>query len=148
MDGQSLGVMPLKAAQELAYQNDLDLVEISPNQVPAVCAIMDYGKFKFDQKKKMKEQQQKQKNQKGKEIKLRPVTSDHDVSIKIAQLKKFLEEKRPVSVFVEFKKRELLFRENGKQIIDRIVEAVQDVSRVEQLPRFEGKKLHVRFLPK
>lgn len=143
-DGENLGVMPVYQAQDLAMREDLDLVEISPNSKPPVCAIMDFGKWKFSEKQKNKQQKSIQ----PKEIRLRPVTSDHDVDVKIQQLKKFLLEKRSVSVNIKFKNREIIHKDNGRRIIEKIVNAVTDVGKPENNPKFEGFTLSVRFVPK
>ena len=144
LDGQNLGMMPLQQAQELAYQHGLDLVEISPQ----ICSIMDYGKYRFDQKKEKKKQQSKSKAIAAKEVRLRPVSGDHDVEIKINQIKNFLMEKRIVFVTVVFKNRELVHKDQGRKIIERIVQETADVGRTESMPRFEGKHLSVRLIPK
>ena len=147
-DNAQLGIMSLQDALDLAYREGLDLVEVVPSAKPPVCSIMDMGKYRFDQKKKEREQRSKQKAVAAKEIRLRPVSNDSDVDHKIEQLKKFLAEKRTVSVNVRFKNRELLAnRDGGHRIIDKIVKAVENVAKAEQ-PRFEGTTLSVRFMPK
>lgn len=140
--------MSIADAIDMAHNENLDLVEIVPTADPPVCEIMDYGKYRFDQKKKDKEQRTKQKTVAAKAIRLRPVSSEHDVDIKIEQIKRFLEEKRLVSVNIRFKNRELAHRENGKKIIERIIRAVESVGKAEGFPRFEGHTLSVRFSPK
>jgi translation initiation factor IF-3 len=107
---------------------------------------MDYSKFKFDESKKRKDQ--KRKPLTSKEIRLRPVSSDHDVGIKIKQLRKFLEEKRIVLVSVLFSNRELHYKDQGFNIIHKIVDAVTDIGKLDQSPRFEGKRLTVRLSSK
>lgn len=146
--GESLGVMSTQAAMDIAYRDGLDLVEIVPNANPPVASIMDFGKYLFDEKKKRKDQKSQQKQVQAKEIRLRPVSSDHDVNIKIEQLKKFLAEKRPVSVNMRFKNRELAHKDAGWKTMDRIVKAVEEVGKPESKPRFEGSTLSVRLVPK
>ncbi len=147
-DGDHLGIMPTQQAIDMAYNAGLDLVEISPGSTPPIAEIMDYSKFKFEEKKKKKDQQSKAKNIASKEIRLRPVSGDHDVDTKINQLKKFLEEKHPVSVNIMFKSRELMHKDQGWQIMRRIVSAIEDVGSAVSPPRFEGSKLSVRLVPK
>ena len=159
-DGQDLGVVTIAHALEQAYDSGLDLVEIAPDAHPPVCQVMDFGKYKFDQKKKLKEQANKNKAVKPKEIRLRPVSADHDVDIKLNQLKKFLEERLPVTVNVVFNRREIMFKDQGRQIIEKIISCVegeinwpdgaspQQLGKIESPPRFEGKRLAVRILPK
>ncbi len=147
-DDEHLGIMPLQQALDLAYQAGLDLVEIVPTADPPVCEIMDYGKFKFKEKQKRKEQQSKSKGIQSKEIRLRPVSGDHDVDTKISQLKKFLEDKHPVSVNIMFKNRELMHKDRGFQIMKKIIEAIDSVGSQVAPPRFEGSRLSVRLVPK
>jgi len=146
--GESLGIMSNQMAQDLAFKDGLDLVEVVANANPPVVSIMDFGKFRFDQKKKEKEQKTKQKSIQAKEIRLRPVSSDHDVDIKIEQLKKFLAEKRTVFVNMRFKNRELAHKEDGRKTMERIVKAVEEIGKAESHPRFEGATLSVRLSPK
>ncbi len=146
--GEALGIMSNQAAQELAFREGLDLVEIVANANPPVVSIMDFGKYRFDQKKKEKEQKSKQKATQAKAIRLRPVSSDHDVDIKIEQLKKFLADKKAVFVNMRFKNRELAHKEEGRKTMDRIVKAVEEIGKAESMPRFEGSTLSVRIVPK
>lgn len=138
--------MSNQQANDLAFQEGLDLVEISSQAKPPVCAIMDFGKWKFDEKKKEKEQ--KQKTIQSKEVRLRPVSSDHDIAHKVQQVRTFLSEKRTVVINMRFKNRELAHKENGKRIIEEVVEMLKDVGVPLQMPRFEGSTLSVRFAPK
>lgn len=150
-DGEHLGVMPVQQALDLAFQAGLDLVEIVPPTKPgdiSVCEILDYGKFKFKEKQKQKNQQSKSKGVQSKEIRLRPVSGEHDVQTKINQLRKFLEDKHPVSVNIMFKNRELQHKDLGFQIMQKIVEAINEVGQQISPPRFEGSRLSVRLVPK
>lgn len=140
--------MSNQQAQELAYNEGLDLVEIAPNAVPPVCEILDFGKWRFDEKKKLKEQKSKQKSIQPKEIRLRPVSNEHDVGHKIEQLRQFLIEKRTVYVNMRFKNREMAHKDQGRKIIEHLLSEVADIAKVEQTPRFEGSTLSVRLSPK
>jgi translation initiation factor IF-3 len=146
-DGENLGIMPIYQAQDLASKEDLDLVEIAPDAKPPVCAIMNFGKWRFDRKKEQKDQRSKMKATQSKEIRLRPVSSDHDVDIKIEQIKKFLKERRTCFVNIRFRNRELAHKENGRRIIEKIVGAVEKIGRAESMPKFEGSTLSVRLVP-
>lgn len=137
-EGQHLGIMSIQQALDLSYQAGLDLVEMVPNANPPVCYIMDYGKYRFEEKKKAKEQQAKSKGIASKELRLRPVSSDHDVDIKIGHLKEWIQEKRQVTVSIRFKNRELMHKEQGFKIAERIVSALEGIAKTEHPPRFEG----------
>lgn len=149
-DNDHLGIMPLQQALDIAYHAGLDLVEIVPaaDGRESICEILDYGKFKFKEKQKKKSQQSKSKGVQSKEIRLRPVSGDHDIDTKIAQLKKFLEEKHPVSVNIMFKNRELMHKDRGFQIMKKIIEAVENFGTQVAPPHFEGTRLSTRFVPK
>jgi translation initiation factor IF-3 len=140
--------MNIYEARELANSEGQDLVEIVPQADPPVCEIMDFSKWRFDEKKREKELKTKQKVIKPKEIRLRPVSGDSDVEIKIKQLIAFLEDKRTVYVNMRFKNRELAHKDQGKIIMERVVKAVEEVGKADYPPRFEGATLHVRLVPK
>jgi translation initiation factor IF-3 len=147
-EDEHLGIMPIRQALDLAYQAGLDLVEINAGSNPPICEIMDYSKFKFEEKKKKREQQAKTKSIASKEIRLRPVSGEHDVNVKIEQLKKFLEDKHPVSVNIMFKYREMAHKDHGFKIMQKILDAIQEVGQSVAPPRFEGSRLSVRLVPK
>ena len=142
------GIMSYYQAQELANREGLDLVETVPTANPPVCEIMDFGKWRFDEKKREKEQKSKQKSVQPKEIRLRPVSDENDVNHKIDQLKKFLEEKRTVFVNMRFKNRELAHKDQGRKIMERVLKAIEEVGKADHPPRFEGSTLSVRLVPK
>ena len=147
-DGGHLGVMPTKQAMDIAYQAGLDLVEIVSTTSPPIVEIMDYSQFKFEEKRKKREQQSKTKSAEPKEIRLRPVSGDHDVDTKINQLRKFLEDKHPVAVNIMFKNREIMHKDQGWEIMKKIVAAIEEVGQQVAPPKFEGSKLSVRLVPK
>lgn len=144
LNGNHLGVYSISAALDMAYREGLDLVEIQPGTRPPVCEIMDYSKYRYDQSKKKKSQ----KTVAMKEIRLRPVSNDHDVDIKIKQVMQFIKEKRTVLVSVMFKARELAHKEQGFRIVQRLLDAVAEVANIDQTPRMEGKRLTARLAPK
>ncbi len=145
-NGEQLGVVPTYQALEMAREAQLDLVEVAPNERPPVCKILDYGKFRYQQSRKGAKTKVHQ--QKLKEIRVRPKTGEHDVDTKIKQARKFLEHKDKVLVSVWFRGRELQHIDEGKRIIDGILEKLADACKVEQPPRMEGKRMTAMLAPK
>ena len=146
-DGSNLGAMPLNKAIELAKQEELDLIEISPNANPPVCKIMDMGKYKYDLQKKANQAKKKQKIVSLKEIKLRPGTEAHDYNFKIKNARKFISKGDKVKFTVRFKGREMQHTNLGKDLMNRIVDETKDVARVESQPKFEGRQMVMIIQP-
>ena len=146
-DGGNLGAMPLNKAIEIAKQEGLDLIEISPNANPPVCKIMDMGKYKYDLQKKANVAKKKQKIVSLKEIKLRPGTDVHDYNFKIKNAKKFLTKKDKVKFTVRFKGREMQHIQLGKDLMKRIIEDVKEVGKIETHPKFEGRQMIMIIQP-
>jgi translation initiation factor IF-3 len=146
-DGKNLGSMQIKKAIELAKQEGLDLIEISPNANPPVCKIMDMGKYKYDLQKKANLAKKKQKVAILKEIKLRPGTDVHDYNFKMKNAKKFLEKKDKVKFTVKFKGREMQHVQLGKDLMNRIIGDTKDVGKVETHPKFEGRQMIMIIQP-
>ena len=140
-EGGNLGVMQLKKAIELAKQEALDLIEISPNANPPVCKIMDMGKYKYDLQKKANLAKKKQKTVLLKEIKLRPGTETHDYNFKIKNAKKFITKGDKVKFTVKFKGREMQHTELGNKLMDRIINDTSSLGKIEVSPKFEGKQI-------
>ena len=140
-DGTNLGAMPLKKAIDLAKQEDLDLIEISPNANPPVCKIMDIGKYKYDLQKKANKAKKKQKIVNLKEIKLRPVTEIHDYNFKIKNAQKFLSKGDKVKFTVLFKGREMQHTHLGHELMKRIINDTNALGKVEIQPKFEGRQI-------
>jgi len=150
-DSEQLGIMPIESAKRLARDAGLDLVEISAQAKPPVCRIMDFGKYKFDQKVKEKEQRKKMRESRNqiKELRLRPGIGDHDVVTKMNHARKFLSEGKKVQFNLIYKgRRELCHKEEGFKVIERIISDMEDVSTVEKYPKFEGYRLTCRLTPK
>jgi translation initiation factor IF-3 len=145
-NGEQLGVVPTSQAMEMAREAQLDLVEVAPNERPPVCKILDYGKFRYQQSHKKNTKKVHQ--QKLKEIRVRPKTGDHDVDTKINQARKFLEHNDKVLVNVLFRGRELQHIDEGRRIIDTILEKLADASKVEKAPSMEGKRMTALLAPK
>jgi translation initiation factor IF-3 len=144
--GEQLGVVPTSQAMDLAREANLDLVEVAPNERPPVCKILDYGKFRYQQSRKGAKQKVHQ--QKIKEIRVRPKTGEHDIDTKINQAKKFLEHKDKVLVNVLFRGRELQHIEEGRRILDGILEKLVEVAKIERPPSMEGKRMTAMLAPK
>lgn len=141
-------VMPTRKALDLARQQELDLVEISPNAQPPVCRIIDYSKFLYQQKKRQKEMKLKQVKVEVKEIRFGPQTDDHDYQFKLKHAKEFLEEGNKVRAYVFFRGRSILFKDQGEVLLLRFANDLEEVAKVEQLPKLDGKKMFLFLAPK
>ena len=142
------GVISLIDALKMAREQELDLVEISPNADPPVCKVIDYQKFLYQQKKKQKEIKAKAVKVVIKEIRFGPNTDDHDFQFKLRHAEKFLSEGAKVKAFVFFKGRSILFKEQGEILLLKFATALEDLGKVEQLPRLEGKRMTMFISPK
>lgn len=141
-------IIPIKEALALAEQLGLDLVEIVPTANPPVCKIIDYKKFLYEQKKKQKEIKANAAKVVLKEIRLGPNTDDHDFNFKLKHGIKFLEEGAKLKVFVFFKGRSIVYKEQGEVILLRFAQELEDVGKVDQLPKLEGKRMIMLMSPK
>lgn len=146
-DGKQLGVLPTIEAMKLAREAGLDLVEISPSASPPVCKILDYGKYKYEIKKKAQEAKKKQVVVKLKEVKMRPNTDEHDFQFKLRHIKRFLEEGDKAKITVVFKGREMAYQERGREVLSRVLEELKNVAKVEHSPSMEGKALYMVLAP-
>lgn len=136
-----LGIVPLQEALKLARERDLDLVEISPNAEPPVCKILDFGKFKYEAKKKAHEARKKQKVVELKEIKLRPNIGQNDYEVKLRSITKFINEGDKVKITLKFKGREVTHQELGFKLLERVKNDLEDIAKVEFAPKMEGKQM-------
>lgn len=141
-------VMPTKKALEMAQHEGVDLVEISPNAQPPVCRIIDYSKFLYQQKKHQKEMKQKQVKQEVKEIRFGPQTDEHDYNFKLKHAQEFLNAGNKVRAYVFFRGRSILFKEQGEVLLLRFANDLEELAKVEQLPKLEGKKMFLFLAPK
>lgn len=132
----------------MADEEGLDLVEISPDAKPPVCKVLDYGKYRYEISKKEKDSKKKQHVIVLKEIRLRPRTEDHDLEFKIQHARKFLEQKNKVKFTVMFRGREMAYKEFGEKLLDRVVEKLEDIAKVEMDKKFEGRSLTMTFVNK
>ncbi|MBZ4420389.1 translation initiation factor IF-3 [Myxococcus sp. RHSTA-1-4] len=146
-DGGQLGVMPLEAALEMARAEGLDLVEISPMASPPVCKIMDYGKFKYEEKKKASEAKRAQVTVLLKEVKLRPKTEEHDYEFKVRNTRRFIEDGNKAKVVIQFRGREITHKEQGTAILEDVAKDLKEVAVVEQPPRMEGRLMFMILAP-
>ena len=145
--GKNLGTLPTEEAINIARQEGLDLIEISPNARPPVCKIIDIGKYKYDLQKKANKAKKKQKVSNLKEIKLRPVTGIHDYNFKIKNAQKFLEKGDKVKFTVRFKGREMQHSHLGNKLMDRIINDTSSIGKIEVKPKFEGKQIIMIIQP-
>lgn len=146
--GEQLGVMPTSEAINIAYEKDLDLVEVSPHTKPPVCRLMDYGKYKYQQSKREREARQKSKTFKLKEIELRPKINEHDFQTKLRHIKEFLEEGFKVKVTLFFRGREIVYTSLARKLMDRVIEGTSLLGAPEYEIRREGKRLLMVLAPK
>ena len=146
--GHMHGVIPNLDALNMAREAGMDLVEVSPNERPPVCRIMDFGKFKYEQKKKHAANTKTHQTQ-LKEIRLRPKTGEHDIEFKVKQARTFLEHKDKVKVNVQFKGRENAHHDRGREVLNHFVAGLEDISKVEQMAKMDGaKNMSVVLAPK
>ena len=147
-DGAQLGIMSARQAQQIADDAHLDLVKISPNSVPPVCKVMDYGKYRYEQQKREKEARKKQKTFDIKEVKLRPGIEDHDFNVKYKNAVRFLEDGDKVKVTIMFRGRELSHPELGEVLLNRMAQQLKEIAVVERVPKLEGKNMIMIVAPK
>ena len=147
-EGEQLGIMASVDAIKMAQEAGLDLVEVSPNAVPPVCRIMDFGKFRFENSKKNQASKKKQKRTQVKEIKFRPRTEEGDYKVKLRKLQKFLEEGDKTKVTMRFRGREFAHQELGMQLLKRVEADLAEYGVVEQMPGMEGRQMVMMLGPK
>lgn len=147
-EGFEPGVYSIEEALRIAQEQELDLVEISPNATPPVCKIIDYKKFLYEQKKRAKELKSKQSKVVIKEIRFGPNTDDHDFDFKLKHAINFLNEGSKLKAYVFFKGRTIVFKERGEILLLRFAQALEDYATVEQMPQLNGKRMIMLFAPK
>lgn len=147
-NGKNVGVVSLREAQDMAYDADLDLVEVAPTADPPVCKIMDFGKFQYEQAKKEREARKQQKTVEVKEIRLRPKTTEHHRSFKVRDARRWLEDGMKVRVRIRFRGREITYPEIGLEALDEIAAELDDVAVIEQRPGMEGRTMLMVLAPK
>lgn len=147
-DNVDVGVYSIAEALKIAEAQGLDLVEISPKADPPVCKVIDYSKFKYDQKKKQKEIKAKASKTVIKEIRFGPNTDDHDFDFKLKHAKKFLEDGAKVKAYVQFRGRAIVYKDRGEILLLKFAQALEEFAKVEQLPKLEGKRMFLFLAPK
>jgi translation initiation factor IF-3 len=147
-EGNQLGVVPIQKAQELADQNDLDLVEVAPQAVPPVCRIIDFSKFKYDQEKKEREAKRHQKQVRLKEIRFKPNINEHDYQTKLKQAIGFLKKKDKVKINLFFRGRQMEHLDLGRKILDKFIIDTQNEGQIEKEPALEGRVISLMIAPK
>lgn len=146
-NGQQMGIYPIHEALRLAYERNLDLVEVAPNAVPPVCRLLDYGKFQYERQKKEREARKAQKVIEVKEIRLRPRTGEHDLDTKVRHALNFLAEGSKVKVTVRFRGREITHPEIAREQLEEFIAKVGDAAVVEAQPSMDGKNLFLLLSP-
>jgi translation initiation factor IF-3 len=142
-----LGVLSLEAAQRIASEKGLDLVEVAPQASPPVCRLLDYGRYKFETIKREKDQRRRQNTVKLKEMKLRPKVADHDFQTKFRGVRQFIEQGEKVKVTIMFRGREMVHQDIGRRLLDRVADAAKEIAVVERAPIMEGRNLFMILAP-
>ena len=146
--GDMIGVYKIEDAVKLAFEQGLDLVEVSPNATPPVCKIIDYGKYKYQVQKKQAEAKKKQKTFEVKEVKLRPGIEDHDYTVKLKSIQRFLNGGDKVKITLRFKGREMAYHQRGMEVLKKLENAIESVAKIEQVPTLEGKHMIMVVAPR
>jgi translation initiation factor IF-3 len=147
-EGNQLGIISLSDALKEAGKAGLDLVEVAPNSSPPVCRIMDYGKFRYQQSKKLQVARKHAATVQLKEIRLRPKTEEHDLMVKLKHIKKFLEQNNKVKITMMFRGREIVYTDIGRAVMEEIRKEVEPICIVDQHPKLEGKNMIMILAPK
>ncbi|MEE9435127.1 MAG: translation initiation factor IF-3, partial [Candidatus Adiutricales bacterium] len=147
-EGAQAGIVPIEEALKAAEEVGLDLVEVAPNSDPPVCRIMDFGKYKYEQSKKLQESKKKATVILVKEVKIRPKTEEHDYQFKLRNIRKFLGQKNKTKVSLMFRGREIAYANLARGLLERIIQDVEDVGVVEQMPKLEGRNMTMILAPK
>lgn len=147
-NGEMVGVVDTEKAMEMASAAGLDLVEVSPNADPPVCKLLDFGKFKYEAQKKANVARKKQKTVDVKEIKMRPGIDQHDYDVKMRSISRFLGDGDKVKVTLRFRGREMVHQELGMRVLERVRDEVDEVAKVEQFPRMEGRLMTMVIAPR
>jgi translation initiation factor IF-3 len=134
-------------ALKRAREHDLDLVEIAPDANPPVCKVIDYGKYRYEQQKKEKRQRKKSKSMQMKELRFRPRTDDHDFNFKVDHARRFLEDGNKVKAYVQFRGRDIIYKDQGMDLLRRLIEELQDLAKIDQAPQMEGRRMVTILAP-
>ena len=143
-----VGVLETREAIKMAFDQGLDLVQVSPNASPPVCKIIDYGKYKYQLQKKQAEAKKKQKTFEVKEVKLRPGIEDHDYGVKLKSIQRFLSEGDKVKITLRFKGREMSYHQRGMDVLKKLESEIETLAKIEQVPTLEGKQMIMVVAPR
>ena len=146
--GEMVGVLETREAIKMAFDQGLDLVQVSPNASPPVCKIIDYGKYKYQLQKKQAEAKKKQKTFEVKEVKLRPGIEDHDYEVKLKAIQRFLNEGDKVKITLRFKGREMAYHQRGMDVLKKLESEIEPLAKIEQVPTLEGKQMIMVVAPR
>ena len=146
--GEMVGVLETREAIKMAFDQGLDLVQVSPNASPPVCKIIDYGKYKYQLQKKQAEAKKKQKTFEVKEVKLRPGIEDHDYEVKLKSIQRFLNDGDKVKITLRFKGREMAYHQRGMDVLKKLESEIEPVAKIEQVPILEGKQMIMVVAPR
>ncbi len=141
------GVYDLETALDKAREHELDLVEIAPGAKPPVCKVIDYGKYRYEQQKKLKEQRKKAHQMQMKELRFRPRTDDHDFEFKTRHARGFLEDGNKVRAYVQFRGRDIIYKDQGMDLLRRFIVELQDLAKIDQPPKMEGRRMTTVLSP-
>ena len=142
------GIYRIEDALDMARNQNLDLVEIAPNADPPVCKIMDFGKYRYEQKKRDKESRKRQQGAQLKEVRFRPRTDTHDFEFKAKHAREFLSDGNKVRAYVQFRGRDIIYKDQGMKVLVRLVAALEDVAKVDQAARMEGRRMTTILTPR
>jgi len=140
-------VVPATAALDRARDHELDLVEVAPDADPPVCKILDYGKYRYEKQKEEQRRRKKSKSMEMKELRFRPRTDDHDFNFKVDHAREFLEDGNKVKAYVQFKGRDIVYKDQGMDLLRRMIEELQDVARIDQQPQMENRRMVTILAP-
>ncbi|PZN07910.1 MULTISPECIES: translation initiation factor IF-3 [Thermaerobacter] len=147
-EGEQLGIFPTHEALRMAYERNLDLVEVAPQARPPVCRIMDYGKYKYEQSKRDREARKRQRIVDVKEVKMRPRIDQHDFEVKLRNARRFLQDGNKVKATIMFRGREIVHADLGRQVLERLARAVEDIATIERRPVVEGRNMTMVLAPR
>lgn len=147
VDGQQLGILPIREALSIATEKALDLVEVAPNANPPVCRLMDYGKYVYERQKRERESRKAQKQIEIKEVRLRPKTDEHDIQVVISRIRKFAKEGAKIRVRIRFRGREMQHPEVARTLLERVANDVADIVAVESMPIYDGNSMVMLLTP-
>ena len=147
-EGEQLGIFPTHEALRMAYERNLDLVEVAPQARPPVCRIMDYGKYKYEQSKRDREARKRQQIVDIKEVKMRPRIDQHDFEVKLRNARRFLQDGNKVKATIMFRGREIVHADLGRQVLERLARAVEDIATIERRPVVEGRNMTMVLAPR